>query len=92
MSPHTSNACLPRREVFSVAFVGSTTDPIQLKLQKLAAVVFGGYIWTSTDSGVNWTQRTTDASRDWVSIASSSDGTVRQVGKQAATAAGIPHH
>ncbi len=42
---------------------------------KLAAVVSGGYIYTSTDSGNNWTQRTTAGSRSWTSIASSSDGT-----------------
>ena len=85
MSTRT-HAYLPRRDVVVMALVGfysrlfcSTTEPIQLNLQKLAAVNFGGYIYTSTDSGVNWTQRTTDASRDWWAIASSSDGTVRQV-------------
>lgn len=40
---------------------------------KLAAVVAAGQIYTSTDSGVNWTAR--DSNRDWRSIASSSDGT-----------------
>jgi len=30
---------------------------------KLVAVVNGGFIYTSTDSGVNWTQR--DSSRNW---------------------------
>ena len=39
---------------------------------KLAAVVNGGFIWTSTDSGVNWTPRA--SSQIWTSIASSSDG------------------
>jgi len=37
------------------------------------AVVNNGFIYTSTDSGVNWTQR--DSSRFWKSVASSSDGT-----------------
>ena len=64
---------------FYSRLVGSTTDPIQPTLQKLAAVVYQGYIYTSTDSGVNWMQQTTDASRFWASIASSSDGTVRHV-------------
>ena len=52
-----------------------------LNLQKLAAAVGGeaGYIYTSTDSGVTWTQRTSGGEREWASIASSSDGTVRQV-------------
>ena len=40
---------------------------------KLAAVVFNGQIYTSTDSGVTWTAR--DSSRYWSSVASSADGT-----------------
>jgi hypothetical protein len=39
---------------------------------KLAAVVDGGQIYTSTDSGVTWTPR--DAVRPWRSVASSADG------------------
>ena len=35
-------------------------------------------IWTSTDSGATWTEQTGSGTRDWLSIASSSDGTVRQ--------------
>ena len=42
---------------------------------KLAAVHYGGYIYTSTDSGVSWTATSTDATRNWYSITSSSDGT-----------------
>jgi len=34
----------------------------------------GGYIYTSTDSGVNWTEQTSVGIRNWASIASSSDG------------------
>ena len=44
----------------------------------LAAVVGGmanGYIYTSTDSGVTWTERTSAGSRRWGSITSSTDGT-----------------
>jgi hypothetical protein len=49
---------------------------------KLAAVVNGGYIYTSADSGANWTQRGT---QEWsyTDIASSSDGS-----KLVATASG----
>ena len=52
-------------------------------IQKLAAVDYGdnnpgGYIYTSDDSGVTWTARATDALRPWQTIASSSDGSVRQ--------------
>ena len=42
---------------------------------KLAAVVSGGYIYTSSDSGVSWTAQTASGSRNWNSITSSSDGT-----------------
>ena len=40
---------------------------------KLAAVVQGGQIFTSADSGVTWTAR--ENNRNWGSIASSADGT-----------------
>jgi len=40
---------------------------------KLAAVVDGGQIYTSSDSGVTWTAR--ESSRNWRSITSSADGT-----------------
>ena len=59
-------------------------DPIQSNLQKLAAgdadpFNNGGYIYTSTDSGATWTEQTASGKRVWSYIASSSDGTVRQV-------------
>ena len=40
---------------------------------KLAAVEYGGRIYTSTDSGIIWTAQETN--RNWYAIASSSDGT-----------------
>ena len=40
---------------------------------KLVAAVNGGQLYTSTDSGANWTAR--DSNRNWQSVASSSDGT-----------------
>lgn len=39
---------------------------------KLTAVVYGGRIYTSTDSGISWTARETD--RLWKSVAISADG------------------
>ena len=33
------------------------THPI-IRIQMLAAVVYGGFIYTSTDSGVTWTEQT----------------------------------
>ncbi|MGB3009286.1 MAG: sialidase family protein [Candidatus Saccharimonadales bacterium] len=42
---------------------------------KLAAVVYSGSLYTSSDSGATWTEQTAAGSRNWYSIASSSDGT-----------------
>jgi hypothetical protein len=41
----------------------------------LAAVVNGGYIYTSSNSGTNWIQQNVPPSANWQSIASSEDGT-----------------
>ena len=41
---------------------------------RLITVVAAGNIWTSSDSGVTWTERTTGASRPWLYVASSSNG------------------
>ena len=43
---------------------------------KLAAIVSGGNIWTSTDSGETWTEvKPTESTQGWHGITSSSDGT-----------------
>lgn len=42
---------------------------------KLAACAVGGSIWTSTDAGVTWTERTSAGARNWNGICSSTDGT-----------------
>lgn len=42
---------------------------------KLAAVVDDGYIYTSSDSGATWAERTSPGLRYWQAIAMSSDGT-----------------
>ena len=45
---------------------------------KLAAVVYGGYIWTSSNSGATWTSRdpgNNNAFLLWLDITSSTDGT-----------------
>ena len=62
-----------------ISDVSSSTTHTYNHLQKLAAVVAGGLIYTSTDSGVTWTEQPSAGSRNWYSIASSSDGTVRRV-------------
>ncbi len=81
IAPHS---CM--REVVGVAVVASpsrlpwlTTDRIQCNLQKLAAGADGGSIYTSANSGVTWTAQTGSGDFSWRSIASSSDGTVRQI-------------
>jgi peptidoglycan hydrolase-like protein with peptidoglycan-binding domain len=51
-------------------FITSSSDGT-----KLAASVDGGYIYTSSDSGISWNQITSAGSRNWKSITSSSDGT-----------------
>ena len=60
--------------------VGSTKEWIGITSSsdgtKLAATVFEGNIWTSTDSGATWTEDTSVGStKDWHLITSSSDGT-----------------
>jgi hypothetical protein len=43
---------------------------------KLAAVVENGAIWTSTDSGKTWEERTSAGIRNWTCITCSDDGTM----------------
>jgi hypothetical protein len=42
---------------------------------KLVACVYNGYVFTSVDGGVTWTERTEAGYRTWMAVASSSDGT-----------------
>jgi len=41
---------------------------------KMVAVINGGYIYTSQDSGATWAQQTGSGSRNWVAVESSDDG------------------
>jgi len=41
---------------------------------KVVGVVFNGFIYTSTDSGLTFTARMTDMTRPWVTVSSSADG------------------
>ncbi len=88
-SPRTAHACLPCREGdgyvcgirrLSLTPPCSSVDRPMPTLQKLAAAAVGGgnFMYTSTDSGETWTERLFDTIHQWRSIASSSDGTVRQ--------------
>ena len=44
-------------------------------MTKMAAVVFNGNIWTSTDSGNTWTEdASVGTTQQWYAITSSSDG------------------
>jgi photosystem II stability/assembly factor-like uncharacterized protein len=42
--------------------------------QRLVGVVGGGSIYTSTDSGISWTERKSAGQRQWETVASSDDG------------------
>lgn len=42
----------------------------------VVAIVKNGYIYTSSDSGVNWVERQAAGSRTWISVDSSSDGSI----------------
>ena len=50
--------------------VASSADGV-----KLAAVTNNGYLYTSADSGVIWTERTSLGQKSWYAVASSNDGT-----------------
>ena len=52
------------------SFIASSGDGA-----KLAATVYGGDIWTSTNSGSTWTESASTGSKNWFGITSSSDGT-----------------
>jgi len=53
----------------SVSAIASSSDGT-----RLALAVYYGSIYTSTDSGTTWTERTSAGSRAWRSITSSADG------------------
>ena len=50
-------------------YVASSADG-----SKLVTLTDGGYIYTSTNSGISWTERTSAGQRHWASVSSSSDG------------------
>jgi len=50
---------------------------------KMAAVVDGGYIYLSTDSGVTWIQQTSAGIHSWDTVAVSGDGSMAVIGDYA---------
>ena len=64
---HLAVSWTPREENRGWQAVASSADG-----QRLAAVEYGGRIYTSTDAGETWTAR--DSDRLWYTIASSADG------------------
>jgi hypothetical protein len=69
-SSHTAGDSWTARESNRIwECIASSADGL-----KLAAVVYGGHIYTSENGGIDWTARMTDANRNWHSIASSADG------------------
>ena len=61
----------------AVSGVGTNWETITSSADgtKLAALNYGGDIYTSTDSGITWTDQIAAGSRTWWSIASSANGT-----------------
>jgi hypothetical protein len=55
--------------------IASSSDGTKLVATDIGTDETGGYIYTSTDSGVSWIARTSAGARNWGSITSSSDGT-----------------
>jgi photosystem II stability/assembly factor-like uncharacterized protein len=62
------HAWTPRESARNWTSVSSSADGT-----RLAAVVYGGQIYTSTDSGANWTAR--ESNKNWLLVTSSADGT-----------------
>ena len=52
--------------------VASSSDEMKM----VACATGPGSIWTTTDGGLNWVERTSAGSRSWLSIASSADGVI----------------
>jgi len=65
----TDNAVLRLSKKLNWQSVTSSTNGM-----KLAACIDGGYIYTSTDGGLTWTERTGAGMRSWVGITGSADG------------------
>jgi len=55
--------------------IASSSDGTKLVATDFGDSAVGGYIYTSTDSGRTWSQRTGAGRQNWKPIASSSDGT-----------------
>ena len=69
--------------------VSITSSSDATKLAGAVAGTSGGSIYTSTNSGVTWTERTGAGSRSWSCIASSSDGTKLAATVGGATSSGL---
>ena len=60
----------PRERSRAWASVASSSDGLKI----ISAVASNGYVYTSTDRGNAWTERTSAGSRNWRGVASSADG------------------
>ncbi len=70
-------------------FVASSSDGTKLVAASTGASLLGGnegLMYTSTDSGITWTEQTEIGKKNWQGVASSSDGT-----KLVAVDAGVKH-
>jgi len=60
-----------RRDSRNWSGIASSSDGTKL----IAGEIYGGNLWTSTDSGVTWVDQVATGNGYWHAVASSSDGT-----------------
>ena len=82
-----TNVAISQIGSFNLGFIWTKRTPLGATIKtwpaiasssdgtKLVAAPSTGYIYTSSDSGVTWTEQTGSGSRSWKALTSSSDGT-----------------
>ena len=82
-----TNVAISQIGSFNLGFIWTKRTPLGATIKtwpaiasssdgtKLVAAPNTGYIYTSSDSGVTWTEQTGSGSRSWKALTSSSDGT-----------------
>ena len=82
-----TNVAISQIGSFNLGFIWTKRTPLGATIKtwpaiasssdgtKLVAAPSTGYIYTSSDSGVTWTEQTGSGSRSWTDLTSSSDGT-----------------
>ena len=82
-----TNVAISQIGSFNLGFIWTKRTPLGATIKtwpaiasssdgtKLVAAPSTGYIYTSSDSGVTWTEQTGSGSRSWTNLTSSADGT-----------------